>query len=123
MIKVRAGQVWAIDDSEFKLSHICGGKDNSCVSVGWGWINIEEFYDKFKFIPQNDLEKLAVNVDEWTSKSVEHNLYRGGDSIYWVDYRYQHDSYTRQQWQNMRYHLGLDKKPHCRLVKGEWVKQ
>lgn len=69
----------------------------------------------WEFIPQNDLEWLAVNVEAWEFEGcnlIVPDEYREFCAID-VDSKYcsKFQCYTHQQWQNMRYKLGLDEKP------------
>jgi hypothetical protein len=116
MIKIRAGQIW-----EFKSGALNYNKGDRLRI--WDLYN-EGYYDAkpinivdpsdsysvsskflnecFNFIPQNDLEFLAVNTRVWTHGCAEmHGI-------------------KRQQWQNMRYYLGKDKKPHYEFINGQW---
>jgi len=118
----KAGQVWEskvgicftpgkqyeiireLNPDEFLIEDDTGDRDHHASSA---WIN-----NDFEFIPQNDLEWLAVNVDVWHSalynqifKDVSSYTYCA-DSVFVTV-----DKYTRQQWQNTRYELGLDDRP------------
>lgn len=75
------------------------------------------------FIPQTDLEWLAVNVGEWLYDDCGF-VRLGGAKEYYTDdidneYCSQFQYYTRQKWQNMRYKLGLDEKP--RISGKQWA--
>jgi len=124
MIKVRAGQVWEGNHSKaaWQINFI---NDDDWISYGQGsyvaspmpkW----QFITSFKFIPQNDLEFAAVTLNEWYFPC---DHLRVEDGVLFHASATDSGAIHRQQWQNMRYHLGQDTKPHCRLVKGEWVKQ
>ena len=108
MIKVRVGQVWTCSEGESTVLSV--DDMGTCY-----WSKTKFDYSSptqmknWHFVPQNDLEWLAVNEDEWC-ETIRFNA--PGDGCC-----------SRKQWQNMRYHLGLDKKPHYRLTGGEWVKQ
>lgn len=129
MIKVRAGQTWLdrVSNEEVTAQSM---PSNGLIwwSDGFqckqGWVD-----SNMTFVPQNDLEWLAVNEREWKTHPHNRDFFKfirrceihgvmyhnvSNDAFYW---------WSRKEWQNMRYHLGLDKKPHCRLIKGEWVKQ
>ena len=110
-VKPQVGQKWDIYTPDINLGiveikSIDGDKakltNNMVVSVS----GIRE---SCEFIPQNDLEWLAVNVDLWTwDRCGRLSRYLGGYAFSAVsDIK---NSYTRRQWQNMRYYLGLDKK-------------
>lgn len=75
----------------------------------------EDFCNYYEFEPQTDLEWLAVNCDE-CPKSVKGNFYLCKDYNQ-VAVSNKH-GYHREQWQNMRFELGLDDKPQSDL---EWL--
>ena len=88
-------------------------------------LKINRFTEEFKFIPQNDLEELAVKMDKWPVTANEALNYLRNSEFYWRgDFIFKQGckSIFKKQWQSMRYHLGKDKKPHYRLTGGEWVK-
>lgn len=66
------------------------------------------------FIPSGDLEWLACNVDEWKCESKLifkqdlYNFFIFTDKRPWGEYT--RDCYTKQQWQDKRYELGLDER-------------
>ena len=66
----------------------------------------------FEFISQNDLEWLAVNVDTWDSEKKFIRTYDGMNkhNFCTIETYPKVNYYTRQQWQNKRYELGLDEK-------------
>ena len=82
-----------------------------------------DFVEFFEFVPQNDLEWLAVNVEVWEFEGC--NLIVPDESREFcaidVDSKYcsQFQCYTPQRWQNMRYKLGLDEKP--RVSAKDWA--
>lgn len=80
--------------------------------------SISSFLWDMEFAPQNDLEWLAVNVDKWVKNNF---VYRasGYDCGYGFLDNHASITYTRQQWQNMRYKLGLDVKP--RISAKQWA--
>lgn len=79
---------------------------------------IDCFTKLFEFVPQNDLEWLAVNVGGWNDcySCVRR---RGGGIVFCCNSKIS-ETYTRQQWQSMRYKLGLDEKP--RISAKEWAR-
>ena len=122
-VKPQAGQVWKF---------IATGNARRVAKVGSKLVtfsdnerrSISSFLLDMEFAPQNDLEWLAVNVDKWfhgdcdlirlSNDNVE--LYTDDiDSEYCSQFQY----YTRQQWQSMRYKLGLDEKP--RISGKQWA--
>ena len=119
MIKVRVGQVWNSIDTGRDL-HIDIDSIEYCDDI-----NTDSY---FVFFPQNDLEKLAINETEWFHSDCDFVRLDEFDRPMYtsdIDHPLNENYYywRRQEWQNMRYHLGLDEKPHYRQVKGEWVKQ
>jgi len=73
-----------------------------------------------KFIPQNDLEELAIKLDKWYCAS---RFLRIKQGVPFICDEHDEGAIHVFAWRNMRYYLGLDKKPHYRLIDGEWVKQ
>jgi hypothetical protein len=92
---------------------------NSCVLYEYGGdpliytSSMYVFLNDFKFIPQNDLEWLACKVSEWNGHQYvgiqDDTLLKKLGSSNWS---FTSEGYTRQQWQNMRYELALDERPH-----------
>lgn len=72
-------------------------------------VGLYEVINGFTFIPQNDLEWLACQRDEWPSDSVAYVSKESCQALYYQ--RSAQGRYTRQQLQSMRYELGLDEKP------------
>jgi len=116
-VKPKAGQVWeCISDSKIfveygeKVIVIESSKGAAEYQAGNKIIasSFEHFNGSFKFIPQNDLEWLAVNVEKWNGDKhpevIDNLLIRIGDK----DWSFTSDGYTRDQWQNKRIELGLD---------------
>jgi len=101
-VKVIIGQGWAIDDSEFKLMQMNGDIDNPCVSVGYGWINIDEFYEKFTFIPQTDLEFLAVNAE--LNEPHEFIARNGAGCMMWIFYP---SNFNKEEIYTQQYNLAF----------------
>ena len=131
MIKVRAGQVWEFESGA--SNYLKGDRlrvmnlDRAGTFHDAKPINIErpsaiysvssKFLNEcFNFIPQSDLEWLAVKVSEWSrSMSSKAFIARGGcNTVIYSDddngVDYPQTRHTLGQWQNMRYYLGLDKK-------------
>ena len=115
MIKVRAGQVWKrkLTDHEIKICE----KASVGFYISTGYATERVIQSDFEFVPQNDLERMAIDTPEWHWG--DHCFYRHGGMVT----KENHTKIFKSEWQNMRYHLGLDEKPRCRLIKGEWVKQ
>ena len=86
-------------------------------------IPIHRFLNFHAFIPQNDLEWLAVNVDEWPEvddllliKSGGGAIFIEAESVIGVPAGH----FEFYQHRNERYRLGLDTKPHYKLINGQW---
>jgi len=102
-VKPMAGQVW-------EVSPLCTRTVESVDDVDVYWVDnsytpLCELHENFKFLPRTDLEWLAVNY-EWSNDEIKSILKCGGltGECDHADFGY----VTRQQWQNMRYELGLD---------------
>jgi hypothetical protein len=112
-VKPMVGQVWGLlyaDGSHYEKRSISRLSNSRVLYTdGCGverWSNRSKFIEDYEFIPQNDLEWLAVNEPEWNNDYFLFIAKVKGDRAY---YRQLHVlSYARQQWQNMRYELGLD---------------
>ena len=133
MIKVRAGQVWEFESG---ASNYLKGDRLRVMNLDRAGtfhdaipINIERPYsiysvsskflnECFVFIPQSDLEWLAVNVSKWNENHKAIHIV-AHKSVFGCPPHFR-DAYTKQQWQSMRYYLGLDKKPHCEFINGQW---
>ena len=80
-----------------------------------------DFVEFFEFIPQNDLEWLAVKAGAWEFDDCDFIAREESRELYIEDseseYCSQFQYYTHQQWQNMRYKLGLDEKPRVSAEK------
>jgi len=105
--KPKVGQIWGRRGVRKTVTSTGHGKADL---DGDYLTRISDLLTTWKFIPQNDLEFAAVNLDEWifgngrmhVSKEMMitcHNPSRG---------------ISERQWQSMRYELGLDDKPHVR---------
>lgn len=116
-IKVMPGQVWkCIKKYEgFLEGYDCFITDNnigpriSSDFFEWTFIDrIVNFHEHFEFVPQTDLEWLAVKVNKWDPiHRFLHRLPNG----YCFDGIAGNTSHTKQQWQTQRYELGLDEPP------------
>ena len=106
--KPKYGQFWASIKTSKKLSILLITPDGCVHFSDDSVITMRVIHKEYKFIPQNDLEWLAVNVDSWyfSSKYIGKIL----DAPFMVTHP-QDGAYTREQWQNARYELGLDDKP------------
>ena len=132
-IKVRAGQVWEcnIDIGGYEPVDRLrvgdkSGDFNICYAInfdrGANRIKASDKFlrENFTFIPQCDVEILAVKLDNWYCASDWLCIHNG---VPFICDDLDLGGIHRDQWQNMRYYLGLDKKPHYRLIDGEWVRQ
>ena len=131
-IKVRAGQVWIGNGSKPTITRFIKGEKIKVDRVDQ--LHIEYnlyfrlptyiFYSIFDFSPQNDLEWLACDITKWMWPN-HNSISRRFDGLCKCQLNKSESTgdYTRHQWQNMRYYLGLDEKPHCKLIDGEWVEQ
>jgi len=90
-----------------------------------------EWTHKFMtFIPQNDLEWLAVNRSRYPTSTIYSGdiyvkVYMSTGNIQTTGFSPDsglNDGYDicREQWQSERYRLGLDTKPHYKLINGQW---
>ena len=82
-----------------------------------------DFVKFFEFVPQNDLEWLAVKVGAWRGEEsadglVSDYVHKSSEFSYFYSIDSSH-GHARQQWQNMRYKLGLDEKP--RVSSEKWA--
>lgn len=124
MIKVRAGQIWLSHAGErheiikpIALSlrvHV-----QRCYDLCNFAVHIDSLRDDFTFVPQNDLEFAAINLDKWYF-AADHIHIKNG-ALFICDESMDR-AISRSEWQAMRYHLGLDTKPHYRFINGQWSK-
>ena len=126
MIKVRVGQVWKSDaGTEVEVESIIKSRGNIFYKhPKFDYVlaaHVGNFRISYAFAPQNDLEWLAVNESEWDGNGAYPLIVTLGGTANYTDSNNKYGpSFTRQQWQNMRYYLGLDKKPHYKLINGQW---
>lgn len=111
-VKPMVGQVW--EDCHGRVTiELNGGHYVTYVRHGDNLLCSASdvvFFASFKFIPQNDLEWLAVNVDVWVAGK-DYDLIRRhkSDEPVWSKTHVDNYKYcTRDQWQSMRYELGLN---------------
>jgi len=97
----KAGQVWVNNETEMKSTL----REDDLV-----FTQSSHFNKNYTFIPQNDLEWLAVNVDKWINVRGFDWISKAGGGYYFHHDNHS-DRYTREQHQNMRYELGLDDRP------------
>jgi len=112
----KAGQAWEV--LNIGKSKVTKTTDEYVWFVGHHvnhcW-HTHQFIGLCKFVPQNDLEWLAINEPEWFHNDCTH-IRRNGESVMYTDCPRRkvlahHNWVDRQRWQNMRYELGLDDKP------------
>lgn len=138
-VKPMAGQVWECDDDkiEFNISIGEGGlisglgpEVNGIASCGIHNFSESYFLKCFKFIPQNDLEWLAVNHSKWpmcsyipSSKNhrVTVSMKHGTVQTHTFEDGSEKNLISESEWQNQRYEFGLDEKPHYTFEDGVWV--
>jgi hypothetical protein len=127
-VKPMRGQVWGrrISDTdmtanEIKISRLSQSRVHAAGLDGW--INRNIFIEDWLFIPQNDLEWLAVNEPEWFHGDCNWVRRDENDRPMYTDrpndiLTKQYTYCTREQWQNMRFDLGLDERPFEEFAKG-----
>lgn len=123
MIKVRVGQTWgargainpimSIKAVEGTRVHYSFGNHHA----SHGNCSVANLHDQADFIPNNDLEWLACNLDEWYCAA---SHLRNGSGAPFICEESHPDAINRDQWQNMRYYLYLDTKPHYEFFNGQW---
>ena len=124
-VKPQVGQVWNIGghiDRDYRT--VIEVNSDDVIWSGSSYTPLAHFFDYgFEFVPQNYLEWLAVNVEVWEFDDCDFIAREESRELYIEDseseYCSQFQYYTRQQWQNMRYKLGLDEKP--RVSAGDWA--
>ena len=107
-VKPTVGQVWEISPGRTETARLVNDFDVHWVNRGYA--TLSELHENFTFIPQNDLEWLAIDSDAWKLNCkfiFNHNDYSNFCSD---ETKVVHDCYTRQQWQDKRYELGLDER-------------
>jgi len=119
-VKVKVGQVWK--ENQTGNDYVIDINPEGWISgqgktFGFGGYSEFAILQEFTFQPQNDLEWLAVNVDKWRCDSLKFISRDDGCACFYVDdcnlqFLRKYNFYTRDQWQNMRYELGLDDKKH-----------
>lgn len=102
-VKVMADQTWVdlhgnveiVERISIPRIHLKGGK----------YVNSSLFMEDFTFVPANDLEWLAVNCDDFPDRFS--SIIKNGDKVNFGKFNGIYDEYTRQQYHEMRVHLGL----------------
>ena len=104
----KAGQIWVNNSTGFPYPI-----DEANID----YTDPDNLHKHFTFQPQSDLEWLAVNCDKWIDERGFDFIIRDKSqkSDYWSGFRFTektggNEYYTSQQWQNMRYELGLDER-------------
>jgi hypothetical protein len=118
-VKSMAGQVWnginAADPVVIRSAtdgHVQYNR-GMCVFT----MPCSQFVEQFEFQPQNDLEWLACKVAKWNDEYTHVFTDLNKTGVSWCNSGVQVilddwiREYTRQQWQNKRYELGLDGRP------------
>ena len=114
--RLKSGDGWSKGDLLTVTKHISGvsflgntGGGSPNVNITTGWI-----HENFEFVPQNDLEWLAVNAT-WMKDAVEGGhkfVAREGEKIYWS--KTGHNGlgwHLIERLIECRYKLGLDERP------------
>ena len=109
----KVGQVWANLPLKFKIRAI---SLPSILSTDGETTTVDGLHGGYKFVPQSDLERLAVNEPEWFHSDCNWVRRDNNGGAMYTDMpahpsNIRHTYYTRKQWQNMRYELGLDERP------------
>lgn len=120
-VKPQVGQVWNIgghiDRDERSVIEI---DSNDVWWSGSSYTPLADFFSEgFEFIPQNDLEWLAVNdviAPSWAKFAYYSNHIDRTPKFSEIKFK---DGKAQCEIQNMRYKLGLDKKP--RISGKQWA--
>jgi hypothetical protein len=114
-VKVMVGQTWKRVNSGLDVEIIAVDGDTvlweSIERMTSGTIFDGLIYKQFIFAPANDLEWLAVNESKWDGGRGYPFMSKDYDCDNGVNYHsvdYDGGCKTRQQWKDMRIHLGLD---------------
>ena len=124
-IKPMVGQIWKRSRTNTNVSDVVKGECVTILGVYDDLVSYGEytalpsyrFAEEFYFIPQNDLEWLAVNLDKWYCAA---DYLRNGSGAPFICDADHPDAISREQHRNERYRLGLDTKPHYKLINGQW---
>ncbi len=121
--KLKVGQIWRETGLEVNVKSF---EPNRGI---WWWSDGAQckqgYADKhMEFVPQNDLEWLAVNEPEWFHGDCRYVRRDDSRAMYCDDLGIGIDNnyiyYTQEQHRNERYRLGLDTKPHYEFINGQW---
>ncbi len=104
-VKVMVGQAWAEKSSNTASILSIDGDHIEWDDDSSSELN-NKFHDIFTFVPANDLEWLAVNCDKWIKDFTVIEKINN-------DFGFSNESrldgeYAKQQWHDMRVHLGLE---------------
>ena len=123
-VKPQVGQVWECNENGEEVALLRPRENGVAYFSAYGGkllTPLDVFLTDFEFVPQNDLEWLAVNVEVWEFDDCDFIAREESRELYIEDseseYCSQFQYCTRQQWQNMRYKLGLDEKPRVSAEK------
>jgi hypothetical protein len=127
-VKPKVGQVWDYrnnSDPAVIRSNVDGHVQYNrgiCVYT----MPCSQFVERFEFIPQNDLEWLAVNEPEWfygdcnwIRRDKTDNTMYTNEPGHELNKKYTY--YHRKQHQTMRNELGIDERPVIKLTKAHAV--
>ena len=125
-VKPQVGQVWKCNENSEEVGLLRPRENGVAYFSAYGGkllTPLDVFLSDFEFVPQDDLEWLAVNAEVWRGEESADGLasdcvHKNCEFSYFYSLNQGH-GYTRQQWQNMRYKLGLDEKP--RVSAEEWA--
>jgi hypothetical protein len=126
MIKIRVGQFHgkkSLISGHFdarRVSRLSDARVHYVKPCGTaGWLNRSKFVEDYEFIPQNDLEWLAVNVN---GIDVRAWYFRDSSSRdgYRVNNRSLNLNYSGKLVLNMHRYLSSGKKPHYEFFNGQW---
>ena len=118
-------QIWKRSRTNTNVSDVVKGECVTILGVYDDLVSYGEytalpsyrFAEEFYFVPQNDLEFAAVNLDKWYF-AADHIHVNGGTLL--VCHESVTGAISYEQWKSERYRLGLDTKPHYKLINGQW---
>lgn len=125
-VKVKRGQKWSNENDKAREVTIADAIDGCVKYIQYPMVfsmHLNQFVEHFKFIPQNDLEWLAVNEPEWFHGDCNWIRRDKTNNTMYTDepnneLNKQYTYYHWSQLQNMRHELGLDDKPNRSIYLG-----
>lgn len=112
-IKVRTGQIW--EPSPGYARRVESVDDIDVYWVGNSYTPLSELNENFTFVPQSDLEEIAIKLDKWYCAS---RFLRIKEGVPFTCDEHDDGAIHIFAWRDMRYYLGLDEKPHYKLIDG-----